>query len=190
MRIRDLRKAIWFYSPSEVVLVTWMLPLPRLLPPSARGWHRHPTKHSRNPTETPRPVFRSDSFPVRKQVALTPLGPGVCLPHTHAEVLVTWSHPLRRLLPGLNGIRVYTELDCCLNIIRSSPPGIGVPLLPIPPRVIVFMACLLISEHDHFTPTRKIKQRVRALAHNHPAGWKMQGHVCHQGGSNHLLQFP
>jgi len=26
--------------------------------------------------------------------------------------------------------------------------------------------------HDHFTPTREIKQHARALAHNHPEGWK------------------
>ena len=38
-------------------------------------------------------------------------------------------------------------------------------------------ACLFIHKHEHFTPTREIKRHVRALARNHPAGWKLQGHV-------------
>ena len=36
---------------------------------------------------------------------------------------------------------------------------------------------LLISKHDHFTPAREIKRHERALARNHPAGWKMQGQI-------------
>jgi len=52
------------------------------------------------------------------------------------------------------------------------------------------------SEHDHFTPTREIKRHVRALARNHPEGWKLQGHgVCREprprhGGRAALLQTP
>jgi len=38
-------------------------------------------------------------------------------------------------------------------------------------------SCLSIRKHDHFTPTREIKRHVRALARNHPEGWKLQGHV-------------
>jgi len=38
-------------------------------------------------------------------------------------------------------------------------------------------ACLLIRKHDHFTPTREIKRHVRALARNHPEGWKLQRHI-------------
>jgi len=38
-------------------------------------------------------------------------------------------------------------------------------------------AGLLIRKHDHFTPTRENKRHVRALARNHPEGWKLQGHV-------------
>ena len=38
-------------------------------------------------------------------------------------------------------------------------------------------ACLLIRKNDHFTPTREIRQRVRALARHHPNGWKFQRHV-------------
>ena len=30
----------------------------------------------------------------------------------------------------------------------------------------------LIRKHDHFMPSREIEQHVRALAHNHPEGWK------------------
>ena len=37
-------------------------------------------------------------------------------------------------------------------------------------------ACSLIRKHDHFTPTREIKRHVRALARNHPEGWKLQEH--------------
>jgi len=36
---------------------------------------------------------------------------------------------------------------------------------------------LLIYKHDHFTPTREIERHIRALARNHPEGWKLQGHV-------------
>ena len=36
-------------------------------------------------------------------------------------------------------------------------------------------ACLLIRKHGRFTPTREIKRHVRALARNHPEGWKLQG---------------
>ena len=35
-------------------------------------------------------------------------------------------------------------------------------------------ACLLIRKHDHFTPTREIRRHVRALARDHPKGWKLQ----------------
>ena len=38
-------------------------------------------------------------------------------------------------------------------------------------------ACLLICKHDPFTPTREIKRHVKALARNHPEGWKVQGYV-------------
>ena len=38
-------------------------------------------------------------------------------------------------------------------------------------------ARVLIRKHDHFTPTMEIKRHVRALARNHPEGWKLQGHV-------------
>ena len=34
-------------------------------------------------------------------------------------------------------------------------------------------AYLSIRKHDHFTPTREIRRHVRALARNHPEGWKM-----------------
>ena len=37
--------------------------------------------------------------------------------------------------------------------------------------------CLSIRGQDHFTPMREIKRHVRALARNHPEGWKLQGHV-------------
>ena len=36
------------------------------------------------------------------------------------------------------------------------------------------IAYSLIREHDHFTPTRDIKRHVRALARNHPEGWKLR----------------
>ena len=36
-------------------------------------------------------------------------------------------------------------------------------------------ACLLVRKRDHFTQTREIKRHVRALACNHPEGWKLQG---------------
>ena len=36
-------------------------------------------------------------------------------------------------------------------------------------------ACLLIRKQDHFTPTREIRRHVRALARNHPEGWKFRG---------------
>ena len=52
--------------------------------------------------------------------------------------------------------------------------------------------CSLIRKHDHFTPTREIRQHVRALARNHPAGWKLQGHVSpqthHRPSSAHSLR--
>ena len=52
--------------------------------------------------------------------------------------------------------------------------------------------CSLIRKHDHFTPTREIRQHVRALARNHPAGWKLQGHdspqTHHQPSSAHNLR--
>ena len=35
-------------------------------------------------------------------------------------------------------------------------------------------AGLLIRKHDHFTPTRKIRRHVKALARNHPEEWKVQ----------------
>jgi len=38
-------------------------------------------------------------------------------------------------------------------------------------------ACLLIRKLDHSTPTREIKRHVRALARNHPEGWRLQGNV-------------
>ena len=38
-------------------------------------------------------------------------------------------------------------------------------------------AGLLIRKHDHYTPTRGIERHVRAITHNHPEGWKLQGHV-------------
>jgi len=37
-------------------------------------------------------------------------------------------------------------------------------------------ARLLIRKHDHFTPTREIKRHARALARDHPKGWKLKGH--------------
>ena len=33
-------------------------------------------------------------------------------------------------------------------------------------------ACLFIRKQDQFTLTREIKRHVRALARNHPEGWK------------------
>jgi len=47
-------------------------------------------------------------------------------------------------------------------------------------------ACLLIRKHDHFTPTREIRRHVRALARNHPEGWKLQGHVS-PATTNYLI---
>jgi len=35
--------------------------------------------------------------------------------------------------------------------------------------------CSSIRKHDYFTPTREIRRHVRALARNHPEGWKLQG---------------
>ena len=46
-------------------------------------------------------------------------------------------------------------------------------------------ACLLISKHDHFTPTREIKRQAR----NHPEGWKWQGHVS-PTTTNYLREAP
>ena len=51
-----------------------------------------------------------------------------------------------------------------------------IPLYPEPSRT-GGKACLSIRKHDHFTPTMQIRRHVRALARNHPAGWKLQGHV-------------
>ena len=39
-------------------------------------------------------------------------------------------------------------------------------------------ACLLLRQHDHFTPTREITRHLRALARNHPEGWKLQGRLA------------
>ena len=55
---------------------------------------------------------------------------------------------------------------------RSGVPRDGQPGAVLPGG----KACLLICKHDHFTPTREIKRYVRALACNHPEGWKLQGH--------------
>ena len=56
----------------------------------------------------------------------------------------------------------------------SRPPGIE----RASPRTLLQggKACLLIRKHGHFTPTREIRRHVRALARNHPEGWKLQGH--------------
>ena len=43
-------------------------------------------------------------------------------------------------------------------------------------RVKVETACSSISKQDYFTTTRVVKRHVRALAREHPEGWKMQGH--------------
>jgi len=54
---------------------------------------------------------------------------------------------------GLND-KVYTEPDYyCLNIVRSSPPrvGVGVPILPTLPRVPILPT--LISRSSHPTHT-------------------------------------
>jgi hypothetical protein len=50
-------------------------------------------------------------------------------------------------------------------------------------------ACLSISKHDHFTPPREIKRHVRALARNHPEGWKMQGRVSPTYSSGHISRM-
>jgi len=69
---------------------------------------------------------------------------------------------------------------------KTAPQMTGIPLLdtqrapsrPLPTRQTWGgEACLLIRKHDHFTPTREIKRHVRAIARNHPEGWKLQGHV-------------
>ena len=38
-------------------------------------------------------------------------------------------------------------------------------------------AGFIIRKHYYFTPTREIRPHVRALARNHPEGWKLQRHV-------------
>ena len=106
-------------------------------------------------------------------------------------VAVDLPHPLdvhSDVLPPLRGLLVLQEavhdarralvqiLPCKLELKRTR---LSVPSEVFSPGFTSHAvslslwggkACIFIRKHDHFTPTRKIKRHVRALARHHPEG--------------------
>ena len=98
---------------------------------------------------------------------------GLCKRHvTGAHALPDGPGPLSGSVPGVLTDVVHPDL-------HQTPWELACDMPPIILFAAFICACLVgergvsfIRKHDHFMPSREIEHHVRALAHNHPEGWK------------------